>query len=391
MEIYYGLPDAPLDGDSTITIGVFDGVHRGHTALIGRAIERAQESGHRAGVVTFDPHPVEVLSPGARLGYLTSIPERARLIESLGADFMLVLGFTHELSQTSARDFVRPLFEKLRMRRLVIGHDFTLGHKRQGNAAFLSALGAEWGFEVEAIRAVRLEDTVSSSTRIRQLIGAGQITAANLLLAREYTLDGALGDDGVMRVPGRRQIPADGYYQCLMSAAGRELPCAAQVEHANIRILRGGLPPGDVSLAFRRDVTAALEGSTEIEHTADVALRVEAASFPELLRQAALGMFALMCEATGIVADGTTPVSVQGVDRETVLVNWLNELLYLHEMNRVIFTDVFPIGAGNDHATGTTFGGPAGEIRKAIKAVTFHDLHVVERDGRLEATIVFDI
>src|SRR5512143_179103 len=113
MQIYYGLPDPPLESDTTGTIGVFDGVHRGHATLIGRTIERARESGRLAGVVTFDPHPVEVLSPGVRLGYLTNIPERARLVEELGADFFVVMGFTRALSQTSARDFVRPLFERL--------------------------------------------------------------------------------------------------------------------------------------------------------------------------------------------------------------------------------------------------------------------------------------
>jgi riboflavin kinase/FMN adenylyltransferase len=391
MQIYYGLPDPPLDTDSTITIGVFDGVHRGHAALIGRTIERARAAGRLAGVVTFDPHPVEVLSPAVRLGYLTTIPERARLVEALGADFFVVMPFTHALSQTSARDFVRPLFEQLHMRGLVIGHDFTLGYKRQGDEAFLRALGAEWGFELEAIRAVQLDDAVSSSTRIRRLIGAGQIATANLLLAREYTLDGALGEDGVLHVPPNRQAPADGYYQCLMRADGAAQPCAVRVTGGDVRVTGGGLPPGDVSLVFRRDVTAQPESYREMEHTADVALQVHAATFAELLRQAALGMFALMCDTRAVAPEGTVPVSVTGTDRESVLVNWLSELLYQHEMQRLVFTDFFPVGAGDGHATGTAFGGPAGEIRKAIKAVTFSDLRNVEHDGMLETTIVFDI
>ena len=391
MQIYYGLPDNPLDSETAITIGVFDGVHRGHAALIGWTIEKAREAGRHAGVVTFDPHPVEVLSPGARLGYLTSIPERARLIETLGADFVVILPFTRALSQTTARDFVRPLFERLRMRGLVIGHDFTLGHKRQGNEAFLRALGAEWGFEVEAIAAVQLGDAVSSSTRIRRMIGAGRIADANLLLARAYALDGALGADGIVHAPSNRQLPADGHYQCLMNADGVEQPCAIQIDDGTLHVRHGGLAPGDVSLVFRRDVTAQSEGYMEIEHTADVALRVQAATFAELLRQAALGMFALMCDTTAVAAEGTVPVSAAGVDRESTLVNWLSELLYQHEMHRIAFTDFFPVGAGDDHVTGTAFGGPAGEIRKAIKAVTFSDLRIVEHDGMLETTIVFDI
>ncbi len=391
MQIYYGLPDLPPDADTTITIGVFDGVHRGHAALIGRTVERAREAGRLAGVVTFDPHPVEVLSPDVHLGYLTSIPERARLIEALGVDFLVIMPFTRALAQTSARDFVRPLFERLRMRGLVIGHDFTLGYKRQGNEAFLSALGAEWGFDLEAIGAVQLGDAVSSSTRIRRLIGAGQITAANLLLAREYALDGALGEDGIVRVPSNRQLPADGYYQCLMRAGGAAQPCAVHVDNGDLRVTRGGLTPGDVSLVFRRDVTAQPESYQEIEHTADVALHVRATTFAELLRQAALGMFALMCDTGAVAADRSVPVSVSGADRELVLVNWLSELLFQHETHQVAFTDIFPVGAHDDRAVGTAFGGPVGEIRKAIKAVTFSDLRIVEHDGLLETTIVFDI
>jgi len=391
MEILYGLPAAPLDADTTLTIGVFDGIHRGHAALIGRTVERAVECGQRAGVVTFDPHPVEVLSPGAHLGYLTSIPERAQLVEALGADYLIVMPFTRELSQTSARDFVQPLFERLRMRNLVIGHDFTLGHKRQGNATFLAALGAEWGFGVESINAVRLAGTVSSSTRIRQLIGSGRIAEANRLLAREYALRGTLGEGGVWRVPERRQLPGDGFYQCLLDTGGRARPCPAHIANGIIRIERASLPVSDGALVFRSDMTAAREGFAEIEHTADVALRVEAASFPELLRQAALGMFSLMCDVDGVESDHSTPVAVEGVDRESVLVNWLNELLYLHEMNRAVFTNFHPMAAQASYASGTAHGGPAAEIRKAIKAVTFHDLHIVERDGQLSATIVFDI
>ncbi len=323
MQIYRELPATPLSHDTTLTIGVFDGVHLGHQALIGEAVRRARDSHRLCGVLTFDPHPVEVLAPNAHIRYLTTIDARAQLIEQLGADFLYIIHFSHAVSQLSAREFVRPLVEKFRMRDLVIGYDFTLGHNRQGNADYLRALGDEWGFTLEVVPPVMVGGEIVSSTRIRKLLSAGKHDEAEQLLA-----------------------------------------------HSSL-----------ATLPYE-----------EISHTADVALRVHGRTLESLFVNAARGMFALMTDSSQIATESEFSIEVDAPDHESLLVNWLNELLFQHEMSEQMFCDFDVSITSEGHLRGTVRGGTAhAEIRKHIKAVTFHDLRIVEHGGMFETTLVFDI
>ena len=182
MQIFHGLPNSPLPTESTLTIGIFDGVHRGHQMLIGRTVQAARAAQRLCGVMTFHPHPIEVLAPDKPMHYLSDIGTRAQLIEALGVDYFCIVPFTTEVAQTLARDFVATLLKRLQLRELVIGHDFTLGYKRQGNAAFLRELGEEWGFAVQVVEPLVLGGEIVSSTRIRRLLREGRLDEAQELL-----------------------------------------------------------------------------------------------------------------------------------------------------------------------------------------------------------------
>ena len=184
--------------DSAVTIGVFDGVHRGHRSLVGRLVESARASGQAAGVVTFKNHPVTALRPGARVSYLTDMTERARLLRELGVDFVAALRFDAELARLPARDFLRTLYDSLRMRRLVVGPDFAMGRGRDGNADTLPGIAVEMGFEFETVNPVTDPAGPVKSTEIRRRIAAGEVADAARLLGRNFSVSGVV-ERGQMR------------------------------------------------------------------------------------------------------------------------------------------------------------------------------------------------
>ena len=133
MSLDEALSHLTVDRDSAITIGVFDGVHRGHRHLISQLVEHALSSGSRACVVTFENHPVTVLKPETRVDFLIDLDERTRLMRQLGVDIVVPIKFDRQIAQLSSHDFLRALYEKLRMRHLVVGPDFAMGHNRDGS------------------------------------------------------------------------------------------------------------------------------------------------------------------------------------------------------------------------------------------------------------------
>ncbi len=176
--------------ETILTVGVFDGVHLGHQALIGRVMELARQRGLLSGVITFKSHPLAVLAPEEHPTYLTTLKQRLTLLRELGADVLVALTFTPEVSQLSAREFVALLHEHLRMRGLVVGPDFTLGRGREGTRSVLKALGGEKGFFVEAAPPLVLDDQVVSSTAIRRALAQGDMLAARRFLGRPFSLEG---------------------------------------------------------------------------------------------------------------------------------------------------------------------------------------------------------
>ena len=209
--------------DTALTIGVFDGVHLGHEFLIKKLKERASDGGLLSVVVTFHRHPRLVLSPRSNLTYLTSIKERIRLLESLGVGCVVTLSFTRELAELSAREFVGLLQKYLRMRSLVVGSDFALGKRREGDALKLKSLGEELHFSVEVVEPMECEGEVVSSTAIRFALSQGDMVKVSQLLGRRFTLSGqvmkgdqrgkTLGFPTANLVPDPEQaLPPDGVY-----------------------------------------------------------------------------------------------------------------------------------------------------------------------------------
>ncbi|MDQ3887617.1 MAG: bifunctional riboflavin kinase/FAD synthetase [Actinomycetota bacterium] len=242
MQRWRGLDPMPSGwGRSVVTIGVFDGVHRGHAQLIGRAVQRAQELGVPAVLLTFDPHPSEVIRPGSHPAQLTTLRRRAELVEQLGVDVFCVLPFTVELSRMPPAEFVHELLvERLHVTAVVVGQNFTFGHKAAGDVDLLRILGRRFGFTTEGADLLSQGELTFSSTYIRSCIDAGDVAAAAEALGRPHRVEGIVvrGDrrgtnlgypTANLSTPRYSAIPADGVYACRFVHRGRELGAAVSV------------------------------------------------------------------------------------------------------------------------------------------------------------------
>lgn len=225
MRCWRGLEEIPADWDgSAVTIGVFDGVHRGHQLVIGRALSRGRELGLPAVVVTFDPRPVEVLAPDKAPPALTTVPTRIRLLAELDVDAVLVLPFTRELSRLGPEDFVRTaLLERLHAHAVVVGEDFRFGHRAAGDVTLLHKLGESWDFAVEGVQAAGEGDAAFSSSGVRERVANGDVAGAERILGRPHRVEGRIErGDGRGRdmgyptanvaCPRDAAIPMDGVY-----------------------------------------------------------------------------------------------------------------------------------------------------------------------------------
>lgn len=194
MKHIYDLVNAQLQQPSIVTIGVFDGVHRGHAHLIRQLAQHAHSSGRLAVVLTFFPHPDIVLRGLKGRYYLMTADERAEQLLALGVDVVVTHPFNEQLRQVRAADFVDQLLHHLRMQRLWVGSDFALGYKREGNVAFLRAQGQLHHFEVEVVDLVESgsDHEIISSTLIRECLEAGDVERAKALLGRGYAVSGAV-------------------------------------------------------------------------------------------------------------------------------------------------------------------------------------------------------
>jgi riboflavin kinase/FMN adenylyltransferase len=230
MQVFHTLFQPISDQPTILTIGTFDGVHIGHQQLIRSVVESARATGRRTALVTFFPHPSVVLGR-AEPFYLTSNEEKLAQLELLGLDIAVVVEFTLETSQIRAAQFVNLLFENLQMREMWIGHDFALGHKREGNPAFLQAMGVERGYTVHQVQPLMLDGQPVSSSRIRDALRAGDMRQANACLGRPFRLNGAVVQGAQrgrkMGVPtanlaiwAEHAIPANGIYACRAHVGG---------------------------------------------------------------------------------------------------------------------------------------------------------------------------
>ncbi|HET8671516.1 MAG TPA: FAD synthetase family protein, partial [Candidatus Saccharimonadales bacterium] len=188
MQHYRSFEEVNLQ-NSWLTVGVFDGVHRGHHQIIKKLTTGAHANEAPAVVLTFDPHPASVLG-GREIKCLTLPDERAELLGNLGVDVVITQPFTRELSMVTAYDFMARLTRHLGIKYLLIGYDFALGKGREGNATRLAEIGSELGYSVEVISALSDESGVISSTEIRKLIEVGNVAEAARLLGHPYSLHG---------------------------------------------------------------------------------------------------------------------------------------------------------------------------------------------------------
>jgi riboflavin kinase / FMN adenylyltransferase len=229
-----------------VTIGVFDGVHRGHQEIMRHTVERAKELGVASVVVTFDPHPSEVVRPGSHPAILTESTRKADLIEGLGVDVLCVIPFTQEFSRVSAETFVHDvLVEHLHASEVVVGESFRFGHGAAGDVSLLARLGRTFGFVVDGAPLVSQDNSsaVVSSTFIRSCVDAGDVTEATAALGRPHRIEGIVvrGDrrgreigfpTANLSTARFTAIPADGVYAAWLIRtrfASEPLPAAVSV------------------------------------------------------------------------------------------------------------------------------------------------------------------
>lgn len=463
MQVLDDLFKASLPKETVLTIGAFDGVHRGHQALIQAVVDRARATNRLAALITFHPHPALVLardlSAPAQAFYLTTPGEKLVLLEGLGLDVVALLPFDRELANTSARDFMRSVSQHLRAREIWVGPDFGLGRKKEGNVARLRELGREMGYELTVFQPVvdlANGQTTISSSRIRALLREGRVDQVAEMLGRHFSISGEvvtgahrgrrLGfPTANLQVRAERALPANGVYAVYAVLGDISYPavanvgvrpsfdsgprtiethildfdddiygCDLKVEFvARLRDERRFDTPDALVAQVRRDSQTARsilhsrtsvepdgsastgrENSTpcpywseEVEHTADRALRVWGLEMADLFVGAARGLYRLMADLDGLAATRWREIRLEALDRETLLVAWLNELLFVTESEGLLFVE-FRCRFVTETSLVAWVGGTPDRVTMApVKAATFHGLELV-RDGVGWSTLI---
>ena len=243
VQRWQGLKDVPTGwGRSVVTIGVFDGVHRGHQSIIADAVAQSAELGVPSVLITFVPHPSEVVRPGTHPPVLTSLVRRAELVEQLGVDVFCALPFTLELSRLAPAEFVHAtLVDRLHVSSVIVGENFRFGNKAAGDVDTLTELGRRFGFAVRGSHLLAERDTTLSATYVRSCVQAGDMRTAAEILGRPHRLDGVVerGDQrgrelgyptANLRTEHWAAVPADGVYAgrvVLLDEWGRTLDAPA--------------------------------------------------------------------------------------------------------------------------------------------------------------------
>jgi riboflavin kinase/FMN adenylyltransferase len=226
----------PLAPGTTVTVGSFDGVHLGHQAVLREIARRAQARGRASVLVTFEPHPLEVVNPQAAPPLLTTDAERREMLAQLPLDYVLLLRFDRHLAAMSPEEFVdQVLLDRCRMRELVIGHDHGFGRGRSGDIETLRRLGVERGFDVDVVEVVDSGDQHVSSSRIRRAVAGGDLATAARMLGRPYQVSGQVTPGerrgrllgvptiNLSTVPPQKLLPPDGVYAVRVEWRGGRL------------------------------------------------------------------------------------------------------------------------------------------------------------------------
>ena len=229
MKIIYDLKELkkPLN-HPVLTIGNFDGVHRGHLALFDKVKKIAKAINGQSAVMTFEPHPIKVMKPGNGPPLITPINQKLKLIVDVGIDVIFCIPFTTQFASISAQDFVRNiLVDIIGIREIVVGYDYTFGSKRLGDIKLLREMGNELGFKVHVMEPIHLNSTLVSSTYIRDLVREGNLAEAKRMLGRDYQISGIvtkgadrggkiLGFPTANMMPVDELIPKNGVYAVLV-------------------------------------------------------------------------------------------------------------------------------------------------------------------------------
>ncbi|MFO7919155.1 MAG: bifunctional riboflavin kinase/FAD synthetase [Anaerolineae bacterium] len=226
--------------DVVLTIGSFDGIHRGHQHLLQNLVQRAQATQRLSAVLTFHPHPEAVVHPDEQPQYLSSPQERTTIIENLGLDLLFLIPFGQELAETSARDLLIILHDRLRMRELWVGRDFAMGRDREGDIPTLRDLSSEIRYRLHVVHPLYEGGQPISSTRIRTLLSEGRVEDAARLLGRPYTVPGrvikgaqrgrSLGfRTANLQVDPQRALPKRGVYVAWAVLDGERQKCVVNV------------------------------------------------------------------------------------------------------------------------------------------------------------------
>ena len=240
---------AEVPGPVFLAIGVFDGVHRGHQAVIGTAVQNAAAAGGTAIVVTFDPHPAKILRPKESPRLLTATQHKIALIRNLGVSHLVVIQFDREFASTPPDEFVRQLSAAARpLREICVGQEWSFGKNRAGNLALLKKLGAELGFDVVGVKPVTSNGEIISSTAIRKAVEAGDFASATRMLGRNYTILGTVEE-------GKHLGRSLGFPTANLSAHSEQFP--PDGVYAAEGILQGKTVRGVVNLGVRPTVADA--------------------------------------------------------------------------------------------------------------------------------------
>jgi riboflavin kinase / FMN adenylyltransferase len=450
MDTYFGFPAERFEQPVFLTIGNFDGVHRGHQMLVCELASVAHAAGGLAGLLTFEPHPLAVLRPQVRVPRLTSNEERAELLAALGLDFVLVIPFTRETANTTAADFMSSVGAHLPLAELWIGPDFALGKGREGNAARLAELGRGLGYRVHVAPPYDLEGEPVRSSRVRSLlIDEGAVERAAAYLGRPYRVWGEVVK-GAQRgrtigfptanlaLPAERLVPAFGVYACWAWLEDRGYPAVVNIGvrpsfdngqpsvEAYLLDFDADLYSQTVGLSFIRRLRgeqkfeniAALVAQIhadaeagrailadppthadppeahaweEITHTADWAIRVRGAGPTSLFANAALAMYTLQDADAGRAITLGRAVNASADGLPGLLITWLNRLLLCQELGGEMYTR-FEVQEISDRGIrAVAYGHEAAPSHTGIKAVTYYDLDVAETPAGWQATVTFDV
>ncbi|MEW6326227.1 MAG: bifunctional riboflavin kinase/FAD synthetase [Thermodesulfobacteriota bacterium] len=227
-----------------VTIGNFDGVHLGHQLLFKKVKEQAEATGGESVVITFDPHPVSVLRPQIGLKLISKCSKKLELIEKAGVDVLICIKFTRDFANTTAEEFVDDiLWEKIGVKNLMVGYDYSFGRNRQGNIEFLREKGRQLGFSVTVVEPLYVDDIIVSSTKVRELIVAGDMVQVRRLLGRPYQMTGKV------LVGKRRGGPVLGFPTANIELAEDEL-CPGLGVYATQVIYKGKSHDGVMNIGY---------------------------------------------------------------------------------------------------------------------------------------------